>query len=192
MQLRTGNSQKTKLETFKQTGTQLQGNFFFPVQVFFSLPPKCRCKVKVKGISWPPKPDIILVSRFLPESLIWPQILSEIGPKWIRQSLICNMCGRIFPRVANFKKNTRRVSFWATHNEFTIFQLFLANISFISASYPKIAAKKWWKQKFWQMESLCWLDLGTSQLSHLDCSQEGVLGDPCIYRVSSPGSCHAR
>ena len=61
-------------------------------------------KVKVKGISWPPKTDIILVSRFLPGSLIWPQILSEIGPKWIRQSLICNMCGRLFPQVANIKK----------------------------------------------------------------------------------------
>ena len=185
MQLRTGNSQKiAKLETFKQTGTQFGRkllNLFFPPQSSNQE----QCKVKVKGISWPPKTDIILVSRFLPESLIWPQILSEIGPKWIRQSLICNMCGRIFPRVANFKKNTRRVSFWATHNEFTIFQLFLANISFISASYPKIAAKKWWKQKFWQMESLCWLDLGVPQPLPIKPSQQSAV--TWVSRVGTPG-----
>ena len=99
--------------------------------------------MKVKGISWPPKPDIILVSRFLPESLIWPQILAEIGPKWIWQSFICNMCGRIFPRVANLKKNTRDI-FWATHNEFTISQLFSTPVSFISVkrvlltSWPRL------------------------------------------------------
>ena len=34
MQLRTGNSQKTKLETFKQTETQSAKSHLFPVQVF--------------------------------------------------------------------------------------------------------------------------------------------------------------
>ena len=112
VQLRTGNSQKTKLETFQQTGTQVCQE---TVQTLFcpsSLMQLEWTKVKVKGISWPPKTDIILVSRFLPGSLIWPQILSEIGPKWIRQSLICNMCGRIFPQVANIKKYTTRDTFW--------------------------------------------------------------------------------
>ena len=83
---------------------------FFPTFKFEFFCPSSSmqigCKVKVKGIFWPPRPDIILVSRFLPENLIWPQISSEIGPQWTRQSLICNMCGRIFPQVASFKKHT--------------------------------------------------------------------------------------